>query len=127
MIDLSVVRKFGCPGRGKRLREAQDGEWVMFTVRATADPGGYFAEVELVQHWNAGTEAGDLETIARGSIKWDGCANLELQPGDCLAHFCGVGGFDWFAMAMRELWRAAADVMPEHADRSAFEERSDEG
>lgn len=28
------------------------------------------------------------EVFLQGSIKWDGCSNLQFKDGDCLLHFC---------------------------------------
>jgi hypothetical protein len=91
---------------------------VHWTVRAKAEPDAYSADVELVEH---SFHPGHDEVIFRGHVKWDGCANLSVPDETMPLHFCGHADFMQLAAVMREVWRAAADVMPEHADRDMFD------
>ena len=58
----------------------------------------------------------------RGSVKWDGCVDYEhnMGTGDdyCLLHDCGLSGREDELNVWRAIYRAAAEIMDETADRS---------
>lgn len=54
----------------------------------------------------------DAEVYASGDLKWDGCSNWSLYPGDaCPVHLCGLAGVQALADLMRAVYGMAADAM----------------
>jgi hypothetical protein len=50
----------------------------------------------------------DNDVVLRGSIKWDGCANIE--PG--YIHLCGSGDAKLFSSVYPRLWEIANSLIP---------------
>lgn len=58
------------------------------------------------------TDFDNAQAIMTGHVKWDGCANFDLQPDECMVHFCSEKGIADFALIMRCIYREAGAMMP---------------
>ena len=60
-------------------------------------------KVYEVEAWNSENIPQEKELYLRGTIKWDGCSNLDI--GD--HHFCGRQGYDSHIKIVNALWELA--------------------
>ncbi len=68
IADVTVLELLG--------KDSETGAWLYQEANAVSSP----------------TPTDDItkaEWFLRGSIKWDGCSNLEFNDGDVMLHFCG--------------------------------------
>ena len=52
--------------------------------------------------------------MIEGSIKWDGCSNLNLYPDEeCMTHFCGRESATDLGEVLGKMYDLAAEIIPE--------------
>lgn len=68
---------------------------------------------------NAANPAESFEaapTYLSGSIKWDGCSNLQFDEQEsCMLHFCSRKGASNVGVLLERLYDLAREAMPKHA------------
>jgi hypothetical protein len=86
------------------------------TVVAWCNEDDCVANVEMYRWWNC---PGEKVLAVRGTIKWDGCADLEFVDGNSpVVHICGADGWVAFCDAMRAMFVAAFEAMGDHASEA---------
>lgn len=74
----------------------------------------YWCEWELysISTWSIDEtyDEEDLELIAKGSTKWDGCSDFMM--GDSSIHFCELYEWQDFAHALEWVYRTAYGLIP---------------
>jgi hypothetical protein len=80
-----------------------------FTIRARKGTNDAYAEVEAYddRYLQPGEEREDKPTIA-GSVKWDGCSNLNVEQ----IHFCGRDDAVKLGEVLGAIYDAAESVIP---------------
>ena len=57
----------------------------------------------------------DAEWYMRGSLKWDGCVNYDVNQNECMLHECGPGSFEDHAMLWRWIFLMSRELMPQYS------------
>ena len=97
-----------------------------FAVEITPDPGGYFVSFRAFiihgdeKSWayrdaESASSPSDIEraeVFAKGSVKWDGCANFAM-PDSCY-HTCDRYQLLNYGKVLVRVHQLAADAMPEN-------------
>ncbi len=58
----------------------------------------------------------EAQWVLEGHLKWDGCINFRTEENGCAAHLCGLSYWRRFAAMFEEVYKLAAELMPEHRD-----------
>jgi len=115
MVELGIKPLVG----SQRVR-LHDGNVPIFEIE-TLELGSHFWSfmVYEVDSWEEGAREIVCNTTlyARGSIKFDGCANLEFKA---IPHFCGIQGAAQHCNLILYLYDYASKAIAD-ADQSEFE------
>ena len=79
----------------------------------------------LVYRGDAGPDDGvcntDMKPYFEGYIKWDGCSNWNIPPGNFQLHFCGLKPTRDFGTLFERMYFLAAELLPKHKDEILFD------
>lgn len=54
----------------------------------------------------------DAEYVFKGSVKWDGCSNWDLNPIDCQFHGCSKEHLINIGLILGEAWEWTKELIP---------------
>ncbi len=94
------------------LIKTEDG-MPQFTIEYNAHENYIEFTVNEVVSWYEENVICEEELYLNGSIKWDGCSNINFEDG---LHLCGKYYWDMHCKMMNELWIFATDKI-EHFDK----------
>lgn len=83
---------------------------------------GYEALAEVKEHsveftvYVQDTYDAELDPFMIGYVKWDGCSNWHYPDAHYPLHFCELSDIDKHKQLFIELYRWAAELLPEHTE-----------
>lgn len=89
---------------------AEEREIGGYFVNAYPHDNGYSVEFEV---WEEQSVTHNRELFFNGHVKWDGCSNWNIPPGNYQFHFCGREKMQEFADLLQAMFDWAAELMPD--------------
>jgi hypothetical protein len=83
-----------------------------FTIYKMSDGSYEYQDAEAHSSPSPVADIDKAETFVRGSIKWDGCSNLEFNDDEVMLHFCSKEGAMNVGVLLGRLYDVAREMMP---------------